>query len=219
MDGIHKYGVIDLNSLTMGLIRENIAAGRQAFALISKYDLEWINNRKNSTVAEAHLKAQGIPEMQSRHAKVLKMAPIPSLEPDQQGTLGWTRMYCLTAYCREEKLLDAWRLMNFLGGVDANGDYYTARRWFRLRGLGFAFKSLLDDPEIIAQTDQWGNAKLIKEQSQFVRSRENIKAPWFPDFNVYYQPEIQKILLRQQSPRDGLARIAKRCRELKREWT
>ena len=40
-----------------------------------------------------------------------------------------------------------------------------------------------------------------------------------PDFNVYYQPEIQKILLRQQSPRDGLGRMAKRCQDFKREWT
>ena len=219
VDGIHKHKIIDINSLTMGLIRENTAAGRQAFCIISKYDVEWVNNRENSAVAEAYLRTRGIPPEQARHAKVLKMAPIPSLEPGQQGTYGWTRMYSLTAHCREEHLLDTWRLMQFLGGKDASGDYYTARRWFRLRGLGFAFRSLMDDPEIIAQTQQWGDIKLIKELSQTARIRENIKAPWFPDFNVYYQPEIQKILLRQQSPRDGLGRIAKRCREFKREWT
>ena len=219
VDGIHKHRTIDINSLTMGLIRENTAAGRQTFCMISKYDVEWVNNRRNSAVAEAYLQARGIPETQARHAKVLKMAPIPSLEPGQQGTLGWTRMYCLTAHCQEENLLDAWQLMQFLGGKDVTGDYYTARRWFQLRGLGFAFKSLLDDPEIIAQTNQWGDIAMVKKLAQVARIRQNIKAPWFPDFNVYYQPEIQKILLRQQSPRDGLARIAKRCREFKREWT
>ena len=218
VDGIHKYGIIDPNSLTTRLVRENLAAGRQTFALINKYDLEWVNNRRNSAVVETVLRADGISETESSHAKIFKIAPLPSLEPNQRGTLGWTRMYCLTAHCPEEKLLDAWQLMQFLGGKDANGDYYTARRWFRLRGLGFAYKSLLDDPEIIVQTKQWGDIKLIKELSQFVRTRENIKAPWFADFNLYYQPEIQKVLLRQQSPRDGLARIAKRCRELKREW-
>ena len=109
--------------------------------------------------------------------------------------------------------------MQFLGGKDATGDYYTARRWFQLRGLGFAFISLMDDPEIVALTEKWGNIKLVKELSQVARIRENIKAPWFPDFNVYYQPEIQKILLRQQTPRDGLGRMAKRCREFKREWS
>ena len=187
--------------------------------MINKHDLERVNNRENSAVAEAYLRARGIPEEKAQYAKTLKMAPVPTLEPGQEGTLGWTRMYSLTAHCREEHLLDAWQLVQFLGGKDVTGDYYTARRWFRLRGLGFAFKSLLDDPDIIAQTEQWGDIKLIKRLSQVARIRENIRAPWFPDFNAYYQPEIQKILLRQQSPRDGLARIAKRCRELKREWT
>ena len=219
VDGIHKYHTIDPNSLTTRFVRENVAAGRQAFALINKYDLEWVNNRRNSTAVEAQLQAQGILENEASYVKIYKMAPIPSIEPGQRGTLGWTRMYSLSANCPDEKVLDAWALMQFLGGKDMNGDYYTARRWFKLRGLGFAYKSLLDDPNIIAQTEEWGDVNKIKQQSQFVRTRENIKAPWFADFNLYYQPEIQKILLRQQSPRDGLGKIAKRCRELKREWT
>ena len=170
-------------------IRENIAAGRQTFCLMSKYDVEWINNRENSAVSETYLSQRGIPETEALHAKVIKMARLPSLEPEQHGTLGWTRMYSLTSHCQEEHLLDAWKLMQFLGGRDATGDYYTARRWFQLRGLGFAFISLMDDPGIVALTEKWGNIKLVKELSQVARIRENIKAPWFPDFNVYYQPE------------------------------
>ena len=219
VDGIHKHRIININSLTMPDIRENIAAGRQAFCLMSKYDVEWINNRENSAVAETYLSQRGIPETEALHAKVIKMARLPSLESGQHGTLGWTRMYSLTAHCREEHLLGAWELMQFLGGQDVTGDYYTARRWFQLRGLGFAFISLMDDPEIVALTEKWGDIKLVKELSKVARIRENIKAPWFPDFNVYYQPEIQKILLRQQSPRDGLGRMAKRCQDFKREWT
>ena len=221
VDGIHEHDIIAPTSLNMGYrpVLESVASGRQAFALIIKYDLEWVTNRKNSALAEADLRDKGLTTQQASHSKVLKMAPIPSLEPGQSGTLGWTRMYSLASHVREEKLTQAWELMNFLGGKDASGDYYTARRWFGLKGLGFAFKSLMDDPEIIEQTQQWGDIELIKEQARSVRARENIKAPWFSDFNIYYQPIIQKILLKQQSPRDGLARIAKRCRELKREWS
>ena len=176
-DGIHKHHIININSLTSPLILENVSAGRQAFAMINKHDLERVNSREDSAVAEAYLRARGITETQSSYAKVIKMAPVPSLEPDQQGTLGWSRMYSLTAHCREEYLLDAWRLVQFLGGRDASGDYYTARHWFRLRGLGIAFRSLLDDPEIIEQTEQWGDANLIKELSKVARARENIRAP------------------------------------------
>ena len=219
VDGIHKHRIIDINSLTSPLILENFAAGRQAFAMIIRHNMEWVNNRENSAVVEADLRARGIPESETLYAKPLKMTYIPSLEPGQNGTLGWTRMYCLTTHCREERLLDAWQLMQFLGGKDAAGDYYTARHWYRLCGLGFAFKSMFDDPEIIDLTELWGDIEMVRALSAMARIREIIKAPWYPDFNFYSQPEIQKILIRQVSPRDGLARIAKRCRELKREWT
>jgi len=220
VDGIHKHGIISPGSLNTGYrdVRDGMAAGSQAFALIIKYDLSWINDRDKSILAEEQLSSRGITPDQGRYARINRMAPVPSLEPGLNGTLGWTRMYGLTSHCRDEKLSDAWMLMKFLGGRDKNGDYYTARRWFKSVGLGFAYRSLLDDPEIIGQTQQWGDIDIIKEQARHVRARENIKAPWFADFNVFYQPEIQKILMRQQTPRDGLARIAKRCRELKKEW-
>ena len=218
VDGIHRHRIIDPQSLTAGLVRENTAAGRQIYALLDKYNLEWVNNRGQSAVAEAHLSARGLGPEQSRFAKVLRMAPIPALEAGLRGTLGWTRMYCLAAQVRPERLQEAWALMRFLGGRDVQGDYYTARRWFRLKGLGFAFRSLMDDPQIVAQTELWGDSRLIEEEAQHARTRENIKAPWFADFNAYYQAEIQKILLRQQSPREGLGRLADRCRALKKEW-
>ena len=218
-DGINKYRIIDPNSLTAGSLRYSVAAGRQAYGLIDKYDLEWINNRRNSAIVQTHLQTRNIPADKQTYAKVMRIGTIPALEEGQRGTMGWTRMYSLTSLCRPDKVEEAWQLMKFLGYKDANDDYYTARKWFRLRGLGFAFKSLMDDPDIIAQTQLWGDIELIKEQAGYARARTNIKAPWFADFSLYYQPEIQKILLGQQSPRDGLGRIGERCRQLKREWS
>ena len=51
VDGIHKHRTIDINSLTMGLIRENIAAGRQTFALVDKYDVECLTNSPQRLIA------------------------------------------------------------------------------------------------------------------------------------------------------------------------
>lgn len=227
VDGIHTHKIIDLNSLSLDgtEVRANIGAGRQAFASLSKYDLEWVNNRTKSAVADALLKQQG--NKDATHAKVWRMTLYPSLEPHQNGTLGWTRMYCLTKRCRfPEK---AWKLVQYLGGKDESGQYYTAKRWYcgdphepngkkKARGLGFCYKSLMNDPDIIAFTEVWGDMDLIREQSRYVQARENIKAPWFPDFDAFYQPEIQRVLLKEQTPRDGLARIAEQCRKLKKEW-
>ena len=40
VDGIYKHGIIDINSLTSPLILENLAVGRQAFAMITRHNLE-----------------------------------------------------------------------------------------------------------------------------------------------------------------------------------
>jgi multiple sugar transport system substrate-binding protein len=227
VDGIHQHNIIDIGSLNLDgtEVRADIAAGRLAFASISKYDLEWVNNRTKSLLADAELKKQG--KASATHAKVWKMSLYPSLSPHLRGTLGWTRMYCLTKNSRfPEK---AWKLVQYLGGKDEDGRYYTAKRWYcgdprepdgksKARGLGFCYQSLMNDPDIIAFTEVWGDMNLIREQSRFVRARENIKAAWFPDFDAFYQPEIQRVLLKEQTPRDGLARIAAHCRKLKKEW-
>jgi ABC-type glycerol-3-phosphate transport system substrate-binding protein len=201
VDGLHRHRIIDMNSLALAgdVVRDNMAAGRQAFISLSKYDLERLNNPTKSAIAG--------------HAK---MALYPSLEADLNGTLGWTRMYCLTRSCRYPER--SWELLQYLGGKDPSGDYVTARAWYLQKGLGFAYRSLMYDREIVDSTNRWGDMALIREQSRWARAREIIKAPWYPDFDAFYQGEIQSILLRQRTPRDGLARIATEVRKLKREW-
>jgi multiple sugar transport system substrate-binding protein len=201
VDGIHRHKIIDINSLALAgdVVRDNMAAGRQAFISLSKYDLERLNNPTKSSIAGQ-----------------AKMALYPSLEPGMNGTLGWTRMYCIPHGCRYPER--SWELLQYLGAKDRAGEYSTARSWYLQKGLGFAYRSLMDDPEVIGSTNRWGDIRLIREQAQWARAREIIKAPWYPDFDAYYQGEIQAILLRQQTPRDGLARIAAEVRKLKREW-
>jgi multiple sugar transport system substrate-binding protein len=200
VDGVHKHRIIDLDaSFTTAVVRDIFAAGRQAMVSISKYDLQRLNDPKKTPVAGDAV-----------------MAPYPSLEPGRNGTLGWTRMYCLPAACRHVE--ESWALMNFLGGRDPDRQYSTPKFWYLERGLGFAFPSMLDDPEVIASTAKWGEIDKIREQARHARTRENIKAPWFTEFDSFYQAEIQEVLQRRVSPRDGLARIAAECRRLRKEW-
>lgn len=200
VDGIHKHRIIDLDaSFSTAVVRDVFAAGRQAMVSISKYDLQRLNDPARSQVAGDAV-----------------MAPYPSLEPGQNGTLGWTRMYCIPTACR---FVDrSWDLLKFVGGRDPDGQFSTARFWYLNRGIGFAFPSLLDDPEVIASTRRWGEIEKIRAQAQHARSRENIKAPWFPEFDTFYQAEIQEVLQARITPRDGLARLAKECRRLRAEW-
>jgi multiple sugar transport system substrate-binding protein len=200
VEAIHRHKILDLEvSFNMPVVRDNFAAGRQAFVSISKYDLQRLNDPKRSGVAGQ-----------------AKMALYPSLQPGQNGTLGWTRMYCLTRTCRDSR--KAWELIRFLGGRDETGQYSTARRWYLKFGLGFCYPALLDDAEIVRSTSRWGDYELIREQWQWARAREIIKAPWFSEYDTFYQAELQRVFNREVSPRDGLGRIAAEVRRMKREW-
>jgi multiple sugar transport system substrate-binding protein len=201
VDGIHKHRIIDLDaSFTTAVVRDLFEGGRQAMVSLSKYDLQRVNDPKKSKVA---------------HDAV--MAPYPSLEKGQNGTLGWTRMYGIPSTCR--RVDPSWQLMQLLGGKTPDGTYSTAKFWYLEKGLGFAFPSMLNDPEVIASTARWGEIEKIREQAKHARARENIKAPWFPEFDTFYQAEIQEVLQARATPRDGLAQIAAECRRLRREWS
>ncbi|MFN3653635.1 MAG: extracellular solute-binding protein [Armatimonadota bacterium] len=200
VDGIHRHRIIDLPaSFTTALVRDLFAAGSQAMVAISKYDLQYLNDPKRSAVAGEAV-----------------MAPYPSLEPGLSGTLGWTRMYGVPTSCRRPE--ETWRLLEYLGGKDPRGEYSTARFWYLAKGLGFAFPSLMEDPEVVRSTAGWGEIDKIRSQAATARPRECIKAPWFAELDAFYQAEIQEILLRRVTPRDGLARIAAECRRLRSRW-
>jgi multiple sugar transport system substrate-binding protein len=200
VDGIHRHRIVDLeSSFSTPIIADLFAGGRLAMCSISKYDLQRLNDPARSEAAGDTL-----------------MAPLPSLEPHQIGTIGWTRMYCLAAHSRHVD--DAWHLMNLLGGRDEEG-FTTARFWYLERGLGFAFPELLDDPEIAESTRKWADVEQVRELAAHARAREVVKAPWFAEFDTFYQAEIQGVLLKHRSPRDGLANIAARCRRLRAAWT
>jgi multiple sugar transport system substrate-binding protein len=200
VDAFHKHRIMDLQTcFTTPLVRDLFAPGRLPMVSISKYDLQRLNDPTKSKTAGDAI-----------------MAPYPSIDPGLHGTLGWTRLYGMPAACRRPEA--AWRLMQFLGGKDPSGEYSTPRFWYLERGLGFAFPSLLNDPEVVASTKRWGDIDLIREQSRVARARENVKAPWFPEFDAFFQAEVQEVLQKRVSPRDGLARIAAECRRLRRKW-
>ena len=70
----------------------------------------------------------------------------PGLDGPGKGSVGWTRMYCLT---KTTKVKDAaYKLIYYLGGLDEKGEPYTAKFWFLNRGLGFTYKALGNDPEV-----------------------------------------------------------------------
>jgi ABC-type glycerol-3-phosphate transport system substrate-binding protein len=151
----------------------------------------------------------------SKRAGDILMMKFPGLKNAGKGPMGWTRLYGISA---DTKVRDAaWRLIYYMGGKDASGNYYTAKDWYLKYGVGYAFKSLDNDADIIeAQRKAGYDRDVLKQQVAAARARDNIAATWYSEWDRFTQQQIQNTLLRQIKPQDALAASAKKAQDLKK---
>ena len=154
----------------------------------------------------------------SKRAGDIAPTRFPGLTDTGKGPMGWTRLYCIDA---KTKVRDAaWRLIYYMGGKDKSGVYYTAKDWYTKYGVGYAFRSLDKDPDMIKVHKEAGwDLDIRSQQYGTARARTNIKAPWYNDWDRFMQQQIQNALLRKGSPRDALVGGAAKARELKKQWS
>jgi multiple sugar transport system substrate-binding protein len=141
----------------------------------------------------------------------------PGLTDVGKGPMGWTRLYCIDA---KTKVRDAaWRVIYYMGGKDKSGAYYTAKDWYVKYGVGYAFKSLDKDPDMIKQHRAAGwDLNVRSQQYGAARARQNITATWYNEWDRFTQQQIQNALVKKLSPRDALTASANKARDLKKQW-
>lgn len=180
--------------------RDVFAAGKAFMGDVYKYELAFLNDPKQAPMAGK-----------------LKMVPFPKFAADQPGgSLGWLRAYAITSMSTHKE--DAWKLLQFIGGKDGEGQYRMAKAWYVNHGLGFGFTSLLNDPDVVATTQKWVNPDDLLKQSQAVRTRENIREPWFSEWSGFHEARLQEAILGKISAKEALEMSAKKAQELKAEW-
>ena len=112
---------------------------------------------------------------------------------------------------------DAWKLIEFLGGKDKSGQYYTAAHWTELQGLGPGYTPVLESPKVVADTSKWVDTTVAGKMAQEAIVREISKATWYPEADLVLQQQVQKALLRQAKPREALAAAADKIRDIKKK--
>lgn len=153
----------------------------------------------------------------SKRAGNIQLTRFPGLSDTGNGPMGWTRLYGMSATTDDPEA--AWRLMFYMGGKDKEGQYYTAKDWYRKYGVGYCFAPLDKDPEIQqVQRDAGYDLEVRSHQYGNARARENIKAPWYLEWDRFTQQQIQTALLKQVTPRQALEASARKARDLKKEW-
>jgi len=153
----------------------------------------------------------------SKRAGDIAPTRFPGLADVGKGPMGWTRLYCIDAKTKAKDA--AWRLIAYMGGKDKNGEYYSAKDWYAKYGVGYAFMSLDKDPDMIRIHKEAGwDLDVRSQQYATARSRTNIKAPWYNEWDRFTQQQVQNALIKKASPRDALTASANKARELKKQW-
>ncbi len=151
----------------------------------------------------------------SKRAGDVQMMRFPGLQDLGKGPMGWSRLYGISAETRVKDA--AWRLISYLGGKDSKGEYFSAKDWYLKYGIGYPFKSLDQDPDIQAAQKKTGyDLDVLRQQFANSRSRENISATWYSEWDRFTQQQIQSALLRQVKPAEALAASAKKAGDLKK---
>ncbi|MBV9544587.1 MAG: hypothetical protein JOY61_09430, partial [Chloroflexi bacterium] len=179
--------------------------GGVAFNAHSRYDLEADNAPERSKSA--------IP------GKInVKFVLFPGLDASAPHNVpAWNRYYGIPSTAANKQY--SMDLIKYLGGKDQTGQYYTAKRWWLLRALGMAYKSPWNDAEIQDRTKKFiADPNLMQTANSLGQARDGLEFPWWTDWYMDLQANVQQALLKQKTPREALQASADKARALKTEW-
>lgn len=195
-DAILSPGCVQTGELE---VLKTASAGKAAFVLLPKYRLRLLNDPKQSAAAGK-----------------FRQALMPMGTGGKHATVGWMRFYGMTprAVANATRADNTARLMEWFGGK-ADGQYTFEKTILKDLALGFAIKSLYDDPEVIASLNSYGDAKLMGEQQALAQKKDTI-APWFGEWNDSFGSAWQQAIVGKTTPADALKLAAAKWAELKK---
>ena len=202
VDAVHKDKILSPSCVETGELAglKSFSAGQHAFALIPKYRLRSINDKKQSQIAGK-----------------AKLALMPKGEKGSHATVGWMRFYGMTPRVEADatRAANAVKLMEWFGGK-AEGEYRFQKLLFNDLGLGFGVKSLFKDPEIRAGYDAWADADLISKQQSLARKKD-VVTTWFGEWNDVNGTAWQQAILRRVTPEQALKTSGDKWNALKKQ--
>jgi multiple sugar transport system substrate-binding protein len=178
-------------------------AGKDVFQGANRYDLRRFNDPTQTSAA-----VEG--------EKVFRAMLMPGLEGAGQGAVTWTRQYTVNATAVDQEA--AFRLQYFSGGKNADGAYWTAKQWHSRFGLGFAYKSMAEDPDVIEGENSWGDPELFAQQKSTAVPRKGLDAAWYSEWDNAMQAEWHKALLGQSTSAEATKAMADKWNELRSSY-
>jgi len=189
-----ELDILDPTSVQMGTAegRLALAAGQVAFGSSARYDLKVINDPKTSKIPGK-----------------AKQVLFPSLTAEgPHGTVGWTQMFSISA--DTENPDQAWDVLKYCTSPE------VAKRYYLKNGVGYAYESLDDDPDIAAETSKWSDQAMFAKQGALAKPREYITFSWAAEWENFHMQQLQEAVLGRVSAEDALKASADKAIALKK---
>jgi multiple sugar transport system substrate-binding protein len=197
--GTYKEGLSDPNGIELDPNESARAfmSGDYATMLTANFyaGAQWANDKQNSKIAG-----------------YAKFGPTP----ESHKTVGFARLYGINSASSRKQ--EAWRLVKFLGGTDARGNYVTPKQWVLKGALTWGYRGVERDPEVAASIRSWGgNPTLIASNLDNAIHMSGVipfQALWYAEWELYAIGVLQTVLSGRTSPEDGVQAWTKKAREL-----
>lgn len=201
-DAINNKQIMDKANLEMAdadvdLLFQN---GKTVFQGLNRYDLRRLNDPTQTPAAK-------------EGERVFRPMLMPGFEGAGKGAVTWTRQHTINAKAIDQD--KAFRLQYFAGGKDKEGAYWTAKQWHSRFGLGFAYKSMATDPDIVKAESAWGDPELFSQQKATAQPRKGLGVAWYSEWDNDMQAEWHKVLLGQSTSAEATKAMADKWNELK----
>jgi multiple sugar transport system substrate-binding protein len=202
---INELEIIDRANLEMADADVDLIfqAGGSVFQSANRYDLRRFNDPEQTPAAVAG-------------EKVFRAMLMPGFEGAGLGAVTWTRQYTVNATAVDQEA--AFRMQYFAGGKNAAGEYWTAKQWHSRFGLGFAYKSLAEDPDIVEGENSWGDPELFAAQKATAVPRKGVEAAWYSEWDNFMQAEWHKAMLGQIPASEATKAMADKWTELRTSY-
>jgi multiple sugar transport system substrate-binding protein len=202
---INDLQIMDRANLEMAdadvdLIFQN---GGSVFQSANRYDLRRFNDPEQTPAAVAG-------------ERVFRPMLMPGFEGAGLGAVTWTRQYTINTNTADQEA--AFRLQYFAGGKNAEGDYWAAKQWHDRFGLGFAYKSLATDAQIVEAENAWGDPELFAAQKETAVPRKGLSAAWYSEWDNFMQSEWHKAMLGQIPASEATKAMADKWTELRTSY-
>jgi multiple sugar transport system substrate-binding protein len=112
----------------------------------------------------------------------------------------------------DPQLARVFRHNSFYGYRDLNDELFVAKRWAVDRALNSGYRSILEDPDVLAAYSEWmpgGERQFNSMQTYFdqVQWDPFYHSPWFNEFLLLGKAELEPAILGRQSPADAIRNL------------